>query len=383
MHQESRVAFVSTLGITGVDMDPIALVVSAVVIGMTNHRVEEQEITRFTCIIEQDFGQPYGHRRPKQGPVTKVILIEHNLMFLWRQQGIVTPVLLQDEASLETVTRFLRPGRRYEVNDPVIFNKSFRKLQSEHGDWPGRGNHKTTTSITQILDALGFQGEGVDSSPHAIRQGNIRGARDTDPRESSGARKRDILYYRAYVHNPERALKKENAKRLFHEPFETEDTRAAKRAKSAEQYRANKTSLHGSTTTALCRTQAAGPCALQDTDSASVHTATSLLPENGPHMDPPQNVLVHVNENHNNSSMPSPASDDTSADALQFLDVSVDSPQNDLVHVNENHNHSSMPSPASDDTFEDELSRLLQEHPGDAEDGNTTFFVGSPQLVEN
>ena len=319
-------------------------------------------------------------------------------MYLRRQGGIITPVLLQDETSSDGVTRFLRPGRRFQVNDPGAFNQSFRRLQSEHEDWPRRGGHTTTTPVTQILDALGIEGEGVGASPHAIRQGDIRGPRDTDPRESSGDRKRDGLYYRAYVHNPERARKEINAKRLFHEPALparvsgppsapagdrehpgplVEDTRAAKRARSAVPLprerghdvageAAMEASLYSSTSITPGLAQAAvtehvvhpappemlpgeappptnevpsppssGPYQFLraspgqgpsfDGDVSDVDAETSSpesFSENGAHMDPPvlpQDDLVQVDsffadENHTDSSMPFPPSDDSFAD---------------------------------------------------------------------
>jgi hypothetical protein len=346
-------------------MDPITLVL---LVGLTDRRVEEQEIVIFTRIIEQEFGEPYGHRRPKENSVKKVILIEHNLVYLWRQGDIITPVLLQDETSRDGVTRFLRPGRRFQVNDPLAFNQSFRRLQSEHEDWPGRKDHKTTTPVTQILDALGIEGEGVGASPHAIRQGDIRGSHDTDPRESSGDRKRDGLYYRAYVHNPERARKEINAKRLFHEPALparvssppsapagdrehpgplVEDTRAAKRARSAVPRAeerspdvtgeaAMEASLYSSTNNEVPSPPFSGPSPDEargnwgvpsslDGDVSDVDAETSSpesFSENGTHMDPPvppQDDLVQVDsffadENHTDSSMPFPPSDDSFAD---------------------------------------------------------------------
>jgi len=54
-------------------------------IGLTDHRVDGQEIVVFNRIIEQEYGEPYGHHRPKRNAVVKVILIEHNLVYLWRR----------------------------------------------------------------------------------------------------------------------------------------------------------------------------------------------------------------------------------------------------------------------------------------------------------
>jgi len=35
-------------------------------IGLTDHRVDGQEIVVFNRIIEQEYGEPYGHHRPKR-----------------------------------------------------------------------------------------------------------------------------------------------------------------------------------------------------------------------------------------------------------------------------------------------------------------------------
>ena len=310
------------------------------------------------------------------------------------------PVLLQDETSSDGVTRFLRPGRRFQVNDPGAFNQSFRgcslNTRTGRGAVATRPRLRSRKSSTRSAS----KGRGVGASPHAIRQGDIRGPRDTDPRESSGDRKRDGLYYRAYVHNPERARKEINAKRLFHEPALparvsgppsapagdrehpgplVEDTRAAKRARSSA--------------VPLPRERGhdvAGEAAME----ASLYSSTSITPglaqaavtEHVVHPAPPEMLPGEAPPPTNE--VPSPPS----SGPYQFLraspgqgpsfdgDVSdVDAetsspesfsengahmdppvlPQDDLVQVDsffadENHTDSSMPFPPSDDSFADD-----------------------------
>jgi len=235
----------------------------------TPARVDHAIVRATQRYIEEHFGAPHGHRNVKPQAAKKVWLIEENFMYLMRLK-IIAPYLLSDELSIHTIERFMRPERKWRVLDTLAFNTSFRGLQSRHPDWPKpvKEVDATTFATTSMLDALGFEGAGVRSSPHAIRNGNVRGPRETDPREKSGQRQRDGLYYNEYVYNHARAAKHINAKRLYSHP-------------------------------------------LPQAEALQVYTATSvqagpLVSENGTHMDLPQDDLVQVGENLNNLSMPLP-----------------------------------------------------------------------------
>ena len=190
---------------------------------------DEEEWKRY--LIEQ-FGALSGSCAPRTGPTRKVVLMERLLLALSHQhcqdtrlqaeplRPLVEPELLAGEEG--GVTRFLRPGRNFRVNDPLAFNSAFRALQA-CPLWPSTGNG--TKGMTQPLSALGI-GPVETAGAWTGRNSGVRGPEDTDPdkvwRDGRWVKKRawspfngkwvakgdrDGLYHRRYTFELHRVTK--------------------------------------------------------------------------------------------------------------------------------------------------------------------------------
>jgi hypothetical protein len=179
--------------------------------------VTSGEVRRMSTLLSADFGCNNQFKDPKHSAASKLVLIER-LFVAMIQAKIITihqDDLLPDETTTNDMINFFRPERKFDVPDPVQFNKAFRALQSSgHESWTpvvkldGAG----TTAVTQMLDAVGIG--PVKAAPWTVKNGNVRGPSETDPKGMSG-RNRDGLYNRRYVYDKKRAEKPCNAKRVF------------------------------------------------------------------------------------------------------------------------------------------------------------------------
>jgi hypothetical protein len=188
---------------------------------------DEAEWSDYLC---KQYGVISGSKKPRRGAVCKIILMERVLRALSgvpcqdtrivEKSALVQPDIIPGEE--HGVTRFLRPGRNFTVNDPLAFNKTFRALQASHPSWPRVRPSDGTKGITQPLSALGLG--PIDSAPWDVRSLHLRGPEDTDPEKIWCAKKqwwvsvngkRDGLYYHRYEFDEKRVAKRSLAAHVF------------------------------------------------------------------------------------------------------------------------------------------------------------------------
>mmetsp|Transcript_54477 Transcript_54477/g.124512 ORF Transcript_54477/g.124512 Transcript_54477/m.124512 type:complete len:394 (+) Transcript_54477:62-1243(+) len=194
--------------------------------------VSDEDVQACKLFLLHFFGETSGSSAPRPGPTLKVVLMDRLLLALCHipcqdarlkdepLRAVVEPELQAGEAG--GVTRFLKPGRNFRVNDPLAFNTAFRYLQASDL-WPSKGMNRDagTKGMTQVLDALGV-GPVEKSGRWTGKNLGVRGPEDTDPskewRDGKWATKkgdRDSLYFRQYVFDLSRVAKATNAAHIF------------------------------------------------------------------------------------------------------------------------------------------------------------------------
>jgi len=123
-----------------------------------------------------------GKLSVKSTASTKIVLIENLLKELCTRKCkdkrmvlygtdpmIVVPILHDGESSIKDIDHFLCPYREFLVNDPLSFDRAFRRLTSEKDSgWPNARSSKNTTIVTDLLARLGF-GAPIESPwPHRV-----------------------------------------------------------------------------------------------------------------------------------------------------------------------------------------------------------------------
>jgi hypothetical protein len=122
-----------------------------------------------------------GKMSVKPTAITKIVLIESLLkelcfrkcqdtrMVYGTDSMIIVPNLLGDESSITDIDHFLCPYREFIVNDPLSFDRAFRRLTSEKASgWPNARVRKNTTIVTTMLACLGF-GSPIEAPwPHRV-----------------------------------------------------------------------------------------------------------------------------------------------------------------------------------------------------------------------
>lgn len=198
-------------------------VVAAIVALVPKITENGPECLEFARIMEEEF-----ETHANSGVVLKLVLSNNALLIMAHilcqdrrcadtigvtmSSTIVEPTLFSDELIPGSgVTRMLRPGRCFKVNDPLAFNLVFRALQRSHISWPTRGRTaRGTKGITDALDHVGL-GPGTNVRSWNVKAYNLRGPSSTDPnlvhpdglqplrRDGTSYRQTDGLYYREYM----------------------------------------------------------------------------------------------------------------------------------------------------------------------------------------